>query len=224
MTDSVLPASDPRAMATCVAVLRSGGIAVIPTDTVYGLACSVLNPKSVARVFQIKRRASTAPVPVLIATAADLTILAADVPTTAWKLIDRFWPGALTLVFPARPSVPPLITARTGTVALRVPAAGSCLQLLETFGEPVTGTSANRSGEVAAATAAQALEALGTEVDAILEDDASVRGGPPSTVVSLVGSQPVIHRLGAVSAEAIHQALGRRVEVRQELTGGHGGG
>jgi L-threonylcarbamoyladenylate synthase len=208
----------------CVDVLRDGGVAVIPTDTVYGLACSVLHEDAVARVFQVKRRAPDAAVPILLSTAADLPLLAAEVPRIAWRLIDRFWPGPLTLVFTARSSVSQTITGGTGTVALRVPASLACLRVLELLAEPVIGTSANRSGEPAADTAATALEAIGSDVDVVLEDDASVVGGLPSTVVSLASTQPVVHRIGSVSVDAVRAALGTRVLLHQELTGHRTGG
>lgn len=202
----------------CAAALREGGVAVIPTDTVYGLAADVFQDDAVSRIFAIKRRPADAPVPVLLATAADLPLLCAEIPRVAWKLINQFWPGPLTLVLPARPSVSPVITAGTGTVAVRVPAAHTCLRVLESLGVPVIGTSANRSGNPAAGTAQAALEELGGDVEVILEDDSAVAGGRPSTVVSLVGEQPVIYRAGVVSADAIRTAVGARVLVRQELT------
>jgi L-threonylcarbamoyladenylate synthase len=154
----------------------------------------------------------------LLATAADLPLLCTDIPRVAWRLIDRYWPGPLTLVLPARPSVSPRITAMSGTVAVRVPAAHTCLRLLETLGVPLVGTSANRSGRPPANTAQGALEELGADIDAVLEDDVAVAGGPASTVVSLTGPQPVIHRRGAISADAVRAAAGARVLVQQELT------
>jgi L-threonylcarbamoyladenylate synthase len=214
----IYPASDPASVRQVAALLRNGGVAVIPTDTVYGLAASVFDDDAVARVFRVKGRASDVAVPVLLQTAADLPLLVADVSSIAWKLIDRFWPGALTLVFPARPSVSRALTGGGRTVAVRVPAARSCLQLLESVGIPLVGTSANRSGDPAATTAMEASVAIGGEVDAILEDDASVSGPIPSTVVELVDGNPVVHREGAISADAIRRVVGSRVSVSTALT------
>lgn len=214
----VLPASEPGTIERVAAVLRDGGVAVIPTDTVYGLAASVFEESAIDRIFLIKRRPPDAAVPVLMHTAADLPLLVSDVPSIAWKLIDRFWPGPLTLVFPARPSVSPTLTGGGKTVAVRVPAGKSCLQLLEAVGLPLVGTSANRSGDPPASRAAEAASAIGREVDAILEDDDAVTGSTPSTVVELRDGQPIVHRPGAVSAEAIRRVVGSRAPISTPLT------
>jgi L-threonylcarbamoyladenylate synthase len=140
------------------------------------------------------------------------------VPRDAWRLIDRFWPGAVTLVFPARRSLPEVLTRGGQTVAVRVPAARSALRLLEALGEPVVGTSANLSGSPAATTAQEVLAQLGGRIDAVLEDDAAVSAGAPSTIVDLSGEAPVIVRAGAVPADAIREALGTRVNVQEHLT------
>jgi L-threonylcarbamoyladenylate synthase len=206
----VLDARDPQATLVAVDLLRGGGVVAVPTDTVYGLAATIFNPDAVRRVFEVKRRPPEARVPVLLATAADLPLVTTSVPRDAWHLIDRFWPGAVTLVLPARPSVPDVVTGGGSTVAVRVPAARSCLRLLELLGEPVVGTSANVSGSPPATTAAAVGDAVGTEVDAILADDAAVWAGAPSTVVELGKGGPIIHRVGAVSEQEIRQALGGR--------------
>lgn len=220
MTETrLLVATEAGAIADAAALLREGGLVAIPTDTLYGLAASVFQPEAVERVFEAKRRPAEARVPVLIATAADLPLLAETVPADAWKLINRFWPGAVTLAFTARRTIPDVLTRGGQTVAVRVPAARTALRLLETLGEPVVGTSANLSGAPAATTAEEVLAQLGGRIDAVLEDDAAVAGGPPSTVVDLSGEVPVIVRVGAVSADAIRGAIGTRVNVEERLTG-----
>lgn len=216
----VLPAGAIENIVRTAGVLRDGGVAVIPTDTVYGLAASVFQPDALARVYKVKERSPEARVPILIATAADLPVLTREVPRSAWKLIDRFWPGPLTLVLPARSSLPRTLTRGGDTVAVRVPAARSCLRLLESIGESLVGTSANISGQPPATTAAEALSALGDRVDLILEDDDAIRGRLPSTVVEIAASAAIIHRVGALSPDAIRRALGSSVTVRQELTEG----
>lgn len=214
----VLPADNPESIAAAAQLLRDGGLVVIPTDTVYGLAASVFHPQAVTRVFAVKERAPDARVPVLIGTAADLPLLAREVPRDAWNLIDPFWPGALTLVLPARRDLPSELTRGGDTVAVRVPAARPTLRLLEVLGEPIVGTSANISGWPAAATWEAAAAQIGRRVDAILAADEAVVGGTASTVVELVNGRPVIHRAGAVSSEQIREALGPRRQVREGLT------
>ncbi|HZU13114.1 MAG TPA: L-threonylcarbamoyladenylate synthase [Chloroflexota bacterium] len=214
----VLPAGNPESIVAAAQLLRDGGVVVIPTDTVYGLAASVFRPEAVARVFQVKERAPDVRVPVLVATAADIPLLAREVPRDAWNLIVPFWPGALTLVLPARRDLPPELTRGGDTIAVRVPAALPTLRLLEVLGEPIVGTSANISGWPAARTWEAAAAQIGGRVDAILADDNAVTGGLPSTVVELQEGQPIIHRVGAISSEQIRNALGARRKVREDLT------
>lgn len=221
MTETLrLPAAEPGAIAEAATLLREGGLVAIPTDTLYGLAASIFRPVAVERVFTAKERQPESRVPVLIATAADLPVLTQSVPRDAWRLIDRFWPGALTLVFPARRSLPDELTRGGQTVAVRVPAARTALRLLEALGEPVVGTSANVSGQPPATTAYEVLNQLDGRIDAVLEDDASVAGGPPSTIVDMTGDVPVILRSGAVPADAVREAMGRRVHVQEHLIEG----
>jgi L-threonylcarbamoyladenylate synthase len=213
-----IAANGPEGVAAAASILREGGLVAIPTDTLYGLAASVFRPAALDRVYEAKQRQPEARVPILIATAADLPLLASSVPRDAWRLIDRFWPGALTLVFPARRSLPIQVTRGGSTVAVRVPAARTALRLLESLGEPVVGTSANISGQPPATTAAEVLSQLGGRIDAVLEDDASVGGGLPSTIVDMSGEAPVIVRHGAIPGDAIREAMGMRVLVHDALT------
>jgi L-threonylcarbamoyladenylate synthase len=187
---------------------------VVPTDTVYGLAATVYRPEAVRRIYAIKRREPERRVPVLIASAVDLELLVKEVPRIAWALIDRFWPGPLTLVLPASQQAPDVITQGRGTVAVRVPAARSLLGVLQILGEPIVGTSANVSGQPPALTASEAVAQLGEGPDLVLQDDDAVRAGVSSTVVDLNGGTPVIHRLGALDEDQIRQAVGGRVVVR----------
>jgi L-threonylcarbamoyladenylate synthase len=189
-------------------IVRDGGLAIVPTDTLYGLAASVFRAEAIERVFAVKERTPTSSLPILLGTAADLPILVERVPRVAWKLIDAFWPGPLTLVLPAKSWIPRNLTSRAGTVGVRVPAGRTCLQLLQVLGEPITGTSANVSGRPPPSTADEALLQLGDRVDALLAHDVTVRLGGPSTVVELTSDGVVVHRPGVVSADQIRQAVG----------------
>lgn len=211
----VLDGTRPADILVAARILREAGVVVIPTDTVYGLAASVLRPASVERVFEIKRRPPMMRVPVLLATAADLPILVSNIPRISWKLIEAFWPGALTLVMPARPSVPPAITRGGDSVAVRVPGARTALSLLESLGEPIVGTSANVSGQPSIVRGAEALDAL-PGVDAVLVNDRDLVG-TASTVVDLTAATPVITRAGAISPDAIRASVGMRVHVMEQL-------
>lgn len=207
----ILDAHEPADLVRAATLLRGGKIVVVPTDTVYGLGASVLKPEAVRRVFSMKGRPPETPVPVLLATAADLPILTPGVPAITWTLINQFWPGALTLVLPARGTVDRTITAGRGTVAVRVPASRTSLRLLEVLGEPIVGTSANRSGDAPFVNGLAAVANLEHQPDAVLLDDEGVTGGVVSTVAELRGDMVVIHRSGAVTLEELRRASGVRV-------------
>lgn len=215
----LLDGSDPGAIVEAGRMLRNGSVVVLPTDTGYGIAASVFQASSVERVYAIKRRDASLRLPVLIPTGADLPLVTREVPAAAWKLIGRFWPGPLTIVLPARNSVPRPITNGRGTVAVRVPGGQACLQVLEFLGEPVTGTSANISGHPSALTASDVVSQLGSTIDAVLVDDAATVHSRASTVVELVGGVMTIHRVGAISAETLRMAVATRIQSAQLIKG-----
>jgi L-threonylcarbamoyladenylate synthase len=208
----ILDASLPAHILSVARLLRDGGVAVIPTDTIYALAASIYREEAVDRIYQIKNRPEDKRLPVLIASAADLPLLAREIPRPAWQLISRYWPGALTLVLPARPGLPQAIVEEGNTVAVRVPGGRVCLELLQSIGEPLVGTSANVGGMPPANTAAEAAEQLGTLVDAILADDDSQVLGAPSTIVHVSETGAIVHREGAVGQSEIRNVLGLRVD------------
>ncbi|GAC1640475.1 MAG: L-threonylcarbamoyladenylate synthase [Chloroflexota bacterium] len=212
----MLPAERPENILAAARILREGGVVVVPTDTLYGVAASVFHDDAVRRVYRLKGRPAEQRVPVLLATAADITILTHEPSAVAWTIIGAFWPGGLTIVLPAAPSAPRIITQDAGSVAVRVPANFACLQLLQALGEPIVGTSANRSGHAAATTAQAAVQQL-PGVDAVLCDDDGIRAGAPSTIVEVEGDVVRILRSGAVNAADIRRALGPMVRVEEQL-------
>jgi L-threonylcarbamoyladenylate synthase len=188
-----------------VEILKSGGIVAYPTDTVYGLGGDVFNVRAVERIYRVKRRSLDMPLPVLLADAAGLANIAADVPEIAWCLIKRFWPGGLTLVLHKKESLPDIITAGSDKVAVRVPDHAVPLSLIRRLGSPIIGTSANISGGPNPLTAAEVEQQLGGKVDMII-DAGRCPGGLESTVVDVTGKVPVILRRGIVSEEEIKKA------------------
>ena len=197
-----------------VEVLRSGGVAAIPTDTVYGLAAHGLDAAAVARVFEVKGRLAGMALPLLLADATDLSRCCVDVPDSALRLADAFWPGSLTLVLRRSNAVPDAVTAGGETVAVRLPNHHVPREIARRLGAPITGTSANRSGLPPATTAAEVREQIGDRVDYVL-DGGALRSGVPSTILDLAGAEPVIVRPGAVAAGAIAGVLGASVGVVQ---------
>ena len=183
--------------------LRRGGVAAIPTDTIYGLAANALDERAVGRVFRLKRRPSGMALPLLIADAADLGRWARDVPDEARRLAERFWPGALTLVLRKSPDIPRAATGGLDTVALRVPAHDTPRSLARLLGCPVTGTSANRSGRPGLTDADEVRREFEGECCLVL--DGRCDGGVASTLVDLSGATPRILRQGAVSHAALSE-------------------
>jgi len=179
-----------------VAVLKQGGVIAFPTDTVYGLG-SMIDRDAVQRIYEVKGRPANLALPLLIADITQLDRLVIVVPEAARRLAARFWPGALTLVLLKSDNVPDYVTSGAKTVAVRIPAHPVPVALAATLNAPVTGTSANISGQPAALTAAEVRRQLGNSVDLIIEGG-PVAGGTESTIVDMTGELPVILRQGAI--------------------------
>jgi L-threonylcarbamoyladenylate synthase len=177
----------------------------IPTDTLYGLAGNALDPRVAERIFRAKRRPENRPILVLIDSLERLEGLASGPTPLFRELAAAFWPGPLTIVLPAGPRVPAAITAGTGTIAVRWPAAPLIRVLVKAAGVPLTGTSANVSGRPPAVTAQQVAQQLGRSVDCIVDGGRAVRTAP-STIVDLTG-EPRLLREGAVPAARLRAFL-----------------
>lgn len=194
-----------------------GELVVIPTDTVYGVAADAFDHQAVARLLAAKGRGRQSPPPVLVAGVTTLRALVADVPEPVGRLIDSFWPGGLTIVLPAQPSLSWDLGETRGTVAVRMPAHRIALELLEETG-PLAVSSANLTGMAAGITAEDAEEMLKDSVAVYLGDGPS-RDGVPSTIVdatSLVGGEEPLVRVlreGAVSREQLREVLGDLLEA-----------
>ena len=188
--------------------MKRGGVAGIPTDTLYGLAACVFDLNAVARIFDLKGRPADMPIPVLLADVGDLRrCVTGDVSDTVFRLAERFWPGALTMVLNRSAAIPDIVSAGGDTVALRVPDHPVPRQLAEGLGAPITGTSANRSGEPGLTSADAVREVFRDELDLVV-DAGEVLGGVQSTVLDLSRDTPAILRQGAISRAEIEDALG----------------
>lgn len=209
----VLAGADPAAIEAAADVIRRGGLVAFPTETVYGLGASALDPAAVARVFEVKGRPRFDPLIVHLARPGDLDRYAAPPDPRARALVERFWPGPLTLVLPrreeapGRPAIPDIVTAGLDTVALRMPDHPVALALLAAAGLPVAAPSANPFGYVSPTTAAHVVEQLGEGVDLIL-DGGSCRVGVESTVLALTEGRPRLLRPGGVPLESLEALLG----------------
>lgn len=202
-----LAAGRDVALDTAAKELRAGGIVVFPTDTVYGIGCDAFNQFATARIFEVKRRPRTMPLPVLVARPRQAWALCSEVPRQAADLVASFWPGALTLILPVADGLSLDIGETKGRIAVRMPAHDDLLELIAMVG-PLAATSANVSGEPTPSTAAEIVRELGEQVPLYLDGG---RGNTdvPSTIVDLARWRPKIVREGAIPKADIEKALGR---------------
>jgi L-threonylcarbamoyladenylate synthase len=201
--------TDPAQRATGVneaaAALRKGELAVLPTDTVYGLAADAFSPDAVAALLAAKGRGRQAPPPVLVGTVRAAQALVEDISASGKDLIDEFWPGALTLVCRANRSLSWDLGDTKGTVAVRMPLHPVALDLLKETG-PLAVSSANRTGSPSATTAEQAEEQLGDAV-AVYLDGGPCPGNVASTIVDLTGPIPRLLREGVIPADRLRRMI-----------------
>ncbi|WP_417914617.1 L-threonylcarbamoyladenylate synthase [Candidatus Electronema sp. JM] len=181
----IVPTSE-GAFQEAARLLRQGGLIAFPTETYYGLGVDPFNAEALRRLFAVKRRAADKPVLVLVADQSQVPLLAEEMPEPLRLLMKRYWPGPLTLIFPAKKNLPKLLTGGTGTVGIRQSPEPTAARLLAAFGGPITATSANRSGKEGAVTAAEVEMAFGAEIDLIL-DGGKTPGGAGSTLVGWDG-------------------------------------
>lgn len=193
--DPVAP--ERQALAEAAAVLRGGGLVAFPTETFYGLGAAALQPSAVRRVLEVKGRPEGKPLLVLVDSIAMVDVVARAVPERGRVLMARYWPGALTLILPARPGLPHEVTAGSGTVGVRLSAHPVARGLVHALGEPVTAPSANPSGLAAPTTAAEVLAHFGARI-ALTLDGGATAGGAPSTVLDVTVEPPRLVRAGAV--------------------------
>jgi L-threonylcarbamoyladenylate synthase len=187
--------------ARCRDVVRAKGVIAYPTDTFYGLGADPRDPEAVKKVFAIKDRKAGQPVLLLLHDRGEVTAWASAVTPSAERLMDRFWPGPLTLVFPAAPHVLPELTGGSGTIGLRVPGNELTRDLLRHLGTALTGTSANRSGGRDPRTVKEVMREVGDRVDLVLDGGATT-GDRPSTVVDVTVEPPRIIRQGNIDIAA----------------------
>lgn len=192
-------------LTAATSAVLAGELVILPTDTVYGLGANAFDPAAVRRLLDAKGRGREMPPPVLVSTAATLDALATDLPDWARLLVEKYWPGPLTLVVRQQPSLQWDLGETRGTVAVRMPHDPVALELLGRTG-PLAVSSANLTGYPAATDANEAADALGGRVSVVLD------GGPttdnvPSTIVDCTGSQPRVLRAGAIPIDELRAVL-----------------
>ena len=195
------------AIAKAAVGVREGKLVVLPTDTLYGIGADAFSPDAVHDLLAAKGRGSDMPPPVLVPEVRTVDGLATDVPAYARALVAAFWPGPLTVVLRAQPSLMWDLGDTGGTVALRMPDDPIALALLKEVG-PMAVSSANRTGHPASRTVVEAASQLGAAVEFYL-DGGPVSGGLASTIVDCTGDEPVLLRVGALSQDEVMDVVER---------------
>ena len=188
---------DESVIAEASAILRIGGVVAYPTETFYGLGADGRNEEAVAKIFLIKGRNFKNPISVIIGDANDVRGLVEEIPEFALHLMQRFWPGALTIIFKASPDISPLLTAGTGKIGIRLSSDPVATALAKNLGRPVTATSANLSGKHESASADEVIQGIGEQIDAVI-DGGQTPGGSGSTIIDVTTDPPVILREGVI--------------------------
>ena len=193
-------------LARAVACLQEGGIVAFPTETYYGLAADPFSEKALQALFHLKARDYRKPVLVLIHDDVQLGDIAESIPDMYRPLMDRFWPGPLTLIFPGRKDLLPLLTGGTGTIGVRISSNVVAMELCRRWGRPITATSANLSGLVPAISAEEVETMLGPGVDFIL-DGGRAPAGRCSSIVAIRDDRLCLIREGQIDFSLIIEGL-----------------
>ncbi|MEW6097051.1 MAG: L-threonylcarbamoyladenylate synthase [bacterium] len=186
--------------------IKNGKLVAFPTETVYGLGVDGLRTDAIKRLFEVKKRPKGKPISLLISDFNDLERLSKNIPQEAWKIIDKFWPGPLTIVLFASDLVPQIIKGRKLTVGLRMPDNKIALSLIESSQTPIACPSANISGAKEPTTSKELMANLKDKIDLII-DGGKTKVGVASTVLDLTGKTPIIIRQGAISSKELLEVL-----------------
>ena len=207
MKTLLLSATEPNTPQTAANILRAGGLVAIPTETVYGLGANGLDPEAVAKIFIAKGRPQDNPLILHISGPEQIEQFCHHIPQAAYTLARRFWPGPLTMVLPAKDTVPKCTTAGLPTVAVRCPDSPVTCQIIRLAGVPVAAPSANISGKPSTTTAQHVLHDHDGRIDAIV-DGGPCRVGLESTIVDLTEERPRLLRPGGITPEQLLEVLG----------------
>lgn len=198
-------ANKKNALTEAAGEIERGGIVAFPTETFYGLGVIYSDTEALARLFRLKRRPKNKPIPLIIGNVPELAIVASQPDKIAFRIIERFWPGPLTILFAAKAELSDLITGRTGKVAARVPGRSFALDLAGAVGYPLTATSANISGMPPAGSPDEVIGYFGDGVDLIV-DGGIAPGEKPSTIIDMSEGTIALVREGVIPFKAILEA------------------
>lgn len=207
MQTLVISQYDPQCATIAAQLLREGELVAIPTETVYGLGANGLNEAAVAKIFEAKGRPQDNPLILHVADARDIEKFCHSIPEAAYRLAEKFWPGPLTMVLPAKDTVPKRTTAGLTTVAVRCPDCAVTREIIRLAGVPVAAPSANISGKPSTTTAGHVRHDHDGRIAAIV-DGGACRVGVESTIVDLTAERPRLLRPGGITPEQLTEVLG----------------
>ena len=195
-----------------VDTIKTGGLVIVPTETVYGLAASAFDEAAVMSIYEVKGRPETKPISLLISGMHDAENAACDIPPEAYALAEKFWPGPLTMILKKKPVIPDIVTAGGDTVGVRCPDHKKTLELIEKSKTPLAAPSANLSGQPSPKNLAQAMEYFDGLVPCAI-DGGDCTVGIESTIIDMTKKPFKVLRLGGLSPETIKSETGIEVEV-----------
>lgn len=210
-------AFDDQELAEAAGILRDGGLVAFPTETVYGLGGNALDGQAAQKIYGAKGRPSDNPLIAHIAGPSELAPLVAEIPEAGRKLMEAYWPGPLTMIFPKSGIVPPTTTGGLDTVAVRMPSDPIANCLIRLAGVPVAAPSANTSGRPSPTTADHVYQDMNGRIEMIV-DGGPVGIGVESTIVDVTGEVPVLLRPGAITMEMLRETVGH-VETDPAIKG-----
>ena len=207
MNTLYLSSEEAKTVVIAADIIKAGGLVAIPTETVYGLGANGLDEAAVAKIFEAKGRPQDNPLILHICGPEQIELFCRDIPESAYRLAEKFWPGPLTMVLPARECVPKRTTGGLDTVAVRCPDNDVTRQVIRLAGVPVAAPSANISGKPSTTTAQHVLHDHDGRIDAVV-DGGPCRVGLESIIVDLTGDRPRLLRPGGVTPEELQEVLG----------------
>jgi L-threonylcarbamoyladenylate synthase len=202
----ILPSTSNEAIKLACHLLRAGKLVAFPTDTIYGIGANAFDRTAVKQIFEVKARPADKALPVFVHRLDDLGLIAQQVPNRAQALLQKLWPGALTVILPKNPELPDEVTAGQCTVAVRIPDHSLCWELVKRVGHPLAVTSANLSGYPTPTTAQSVAKQLGERLPLVLDGGPS-RTSQASTIVDLSLSPPQLRRRGPLSVTVLREFL-----------------
>jgi L-threonylcarbamoyladenylate synthase len=186
-----------------VRIMNKGGVVAYPTETFYGFGADIGNPQTLEKIYAIKGRDFSKPISLIIASREDLARFTKEITPAAEALMDRFWPGGITLLFKASHDVPRKLTAKTGKIGIRLSSNPIATLLAQNLSGAITATSANRSGQKECVSAEEVISSIGENLDAVI-DGGRTPGGAGSTIVDTTVDPPVVIREGIIPSSAIY--------------------